>query len=137
MAKKETTSKSHRTLDALRRAIGTTDGTDCSAFWLWASNDGTAGATAAIGDGDRLASALLALLNRVGEGRAMPQEMMLTRAVLMAVAAADVRNDGHLLEVIRQHRDAILSGNLKVTNGYGEDLLDDNDNDNDNENGFS
>ena len=124
MAKKETTSKSHRTLDALRRAILTTDGTDCSAFWLWAMNDGSAGATAAIGDGDRLASALLALLNRVGEGRAMPQEMMLTRAVLMAVAAADVRNDGQLLEVIRQHRDAILSGNLKVTNGYGEDLLD-------------
>lgn len=135
MAKKETTTKAHRTLDALRRAIQTTDGTDCSAFWLWASNDGTAGATAAIGDGDRLASALLALLNRVGEGRAMPQEMMLTRAVLMAVAAADVRNDGQLLEVIRQHRDAILSGNLKVTNGYGEDLLDDNENENDN--GFS
>ena len=137
MAKKETTTKAHRTLDALRRAIGTTDGTDCSAFWLWATNDGSAGATAAIGDGDRLASALLALMNRVGEGRAMPQEMMLTRAVLMAVAAADVRNDGQLLEVIRQHRDAILSGNLKVTNGYGEDLLDDNENENDNENGFS
>ena len=83
--------KSNRTLDALRRAIGTTDGTDCSAFWLWASNDGSAGATAAIGDGDRLASALLALLNRVGEGRAMPQEMMLTRAVLMAVAPSVVR----------------------------------------------
>ena len=124
MAKKETTSKLHRTLDALRRAIGTTDGTDCSAFWLWAMNDGSAGATAAIGDGDRLASALLALLNRVGEGRAMPQEMMLTRAVLMAVAAADVRNDGQLLEVIRQHRDAILSGAVTLKNGYGEDLLD-------------
>lgn len=116
--------KTNRTLDALRRAIQTTDGTDCTAFWLWASNDGTMGATAAIGDGDRLASCLLALLNRVGEGRALPQEMMLTRAVLMAVAAADVRNDGQLLEVVRQHRDAILSGELKLTNGYGEDLLD-------------
>ena len=124
MAKKETTTKTHRTLDALRRAIETTDGTDCSAFWLWAMNDGSAGATAAIGDGDRMASALLALMNRVGEGRAMPQEMMLTRAVLMAVAAADVKNDGQLLEVIRQHRDAILSGEMKLTNGYGEDLLD-------------
>ena len=124
MAKEETTTKSHRALDALRRAIQTTDGTDCSAFWLWATNDGSAGATAAIGDGDRLASALLALLNRVGEGRAMPQEMMLTRAVLMAVAAADVRNDGQLLEVIRQHRDAILSGAVTLKNGYGEDLLD-------------
>ena len=124
MAKKETTTKTHRTLDALRRAIETTDGTDCSAFWLWAMNDGSAGATAAIGDGDRMASALLALMNRVGEGRAMPQEMMLTRAVLMAVAAADVKNGGQLLEVIRQHRDAILSGSLKLTNGYGEDLLD-------------
>ena len=124
MAKKETTSKSHRTLDALRRAIQTTDGTDCSAFWLWAANDGSAGATAAIGDGDRLASALLALMNRVGEGRALPQEMMLTRAILMAVAAADVKNDGQLLEVIRQHRDAILSGAVTVKNGYGENLLD-------------
>ena len=116
--------KTNRTLDSLRRAIKTTDGTDCTAFWLWASNDGMMGATAAIGDGDRLASTLLALLNRVGEGRAMPQEMMLTRAILMAVAAADVKNDGQLLEVIRQHRDAILSGSLKLTNGYGEDLLD-------------
>ena len=34
------------------------------------------------------------------------------RKVLMAVAAADVQNNGQLSEVIRQHRDAIESGTL-------------------------
>ena len=101
--------KTHPTLDALRRAIQTTDGSDATAFFLFATQDGTMGCSAFIGDGDRLAGALLALLNRVGEGRAMPQEMAMTRAVLMAVAAADVRNHGQLLDVIRQHRDAILA----------------------------
>lgn len=113
----------NNTLDALRRAMLTADGERESAFFLFATNDGAMGTTAAIGDGDMLASCLLALLNRVGEGSALPQEKMLTRAVLMAVAAADVKNDGQLLEVIRQNRDAILSGELKLTNGYGEDLL--------------
>ena len=115
--------KTHPTLDALRRAIQTTDGSDATAFFLFATQDGTMAASAFIGDGDRLAGALLALLNRVGEGRAMPQEMAMTRAVLMAVAAADVRNHGQLLDVIRQHREAILGGTLKLTNGDGEDLL--------------
>ena len=115
--------KTHPTLDALRQAIQTTDGSDATAFFLFATNDGTMGCSSFIGDGDRLAGALLALLNRVGEGRAMPQEMAMTRAVLMAVAAADVRNHGQLLDVIRQHREAILGGTLKLTNGDGEDLL--------------
>ena len=49
-------------------------------------------------------------LNHVGEGRATPAEMAITRAVLMAVAAADVQNKGFLQAAIDSHRDDLTAG---------------------------
>ena len=44
------------------------------------------------------------MLTPVGEGRATPAEMAITRAVLIAVAAADLRHKGQLLETIRMYQ---------------------------------
>ena len=57
-----------------------------------------------------LCSTLLCVLNHVGENRATPAEMAITRAVLMAVAAADVQHKGALQMAIDEHRDDITSG---------------------------
>ena len=101
-----------KVLTALRKAMATCNGVNDTVAMLYGANDSGAAASAFIGDGDVLASTLLCVLNHVGEGRATPAEMAITRAVLMAVAAADVQNKGQLSEVIRQHRDAIESGTL-------------------------
>ena len=101
-----------KVLTALRKAMATCNGVNDTVAMLYGANDSSAAASAFVGDGDVLASTLLCVLNHVGEGRATPAEMAITRAVLMAVAAADVQNNGALQEAIRQHREAIESGTL-------------------------
>lgn len=101
-----------KVLTALRKALATCNGVNDTVAMLYGANDSSAAASAFVGDGDVLASTLLCVLNHVGEQRATPAEMAITRAVLMAVAAADVQNKGQLSEVIKQHREAIESGTL-------------------------
>lgn len=112
-----------QTLAALRRALMTTDGQSDTACVIYGTNDRRMAATAFIGDGDMLAGALLAALNHVGEQRATPAEMAITRAVLMAVAAADVRNNGQLQAVIDQHRDDLLTHKVELTSQSGDDFF--------------
>lgn len=109
-----------KVLKAMVQALGTTDGTHDTVAVIYGSNDATCAASAFIGDGDVLASALLCVLDHVGEGRATPAEMAITRAVLMAVAAADLRTNGQLEAAIQQHRDAIQSGTIELRNHKGE-----------------
>ena len=101
-----------KVLKTLVKAMATCNGVNDTVAMLYGANDSSAAASAFVGDGDVLASTLLCVLNHVGEQRATPAEMAITRAVLMAVAAADVQNKGQLSEVIKQHRDAIESGAL-------------------------
>ena len=99
-----------KVLTALRKAMATCNGVNDTVAMLYGANDSSAAASAFVGDGDVLASTLLCVLNHVGEGRATPAEMAITRAVLMAVAAADVQNNGALQEAIDGHREDIMSG---------------------------
>jgi hypothetical protein len=99
---------------ALSRAMATCNGVNDTVAMLYGANDSSAAASAFIGDGDVLASTLLCVLNHVGDGRATPAEMAITRAVLMAVAAADVQNKGALQEAIDGHRENIKSGKVVV-----------------------
>jgi len=109
--------KEHKTLEALRRAMMTCNGTQDTACTLWGMNDHSAAASAFIGDGDVLAATLLTVLCHVGEQRATPAEMAITRAVLMAVAAADAEQHGQLTAAIDQHRRDIQEGRLTVRRG--------------------
>lgn len=101
-----------KVLKTLAKAMATCNGVNDTVAMLYGANDSGAAASAFVGDGDVLASTLLCVLNHVGEQRATPAEMAITRAVLMAVAAADVQNKGQLSEVIKQHCEAIESGTL-------------------------
>lgn len=101
-----------KVLTALRKAMATCNGVNDTVSMLYGANDSSAAASAFVGDGDVLASTLLCVLNHVDENRATPAEMAITRAVLMAVAAADVENKGQISDVIRHHREAIESGTL-------------------------
>lgn len=101
-----------KVLAALRKAMATCNGVNETVAMLYGANDSKAAASAFVGEGDVLASTLLCVLNHVGEGRATPSEMAITRAVLMAVAAADVQSKGALQEAINGHRDDLLSGRL-------------------------
>jgi hypothetical protein len=107
----------NKTLEALRRAMMTCNGTQDTACTLWGMNDHSSAAYAFIGDGDVLAATLATVLCHVGELRATPAEMAITRAVLMAVAAADVEQHGQLTDVIDQHRRDIQEGRLTVRRG--------------------
>lgn len=97
---------------ALSRAMATCNGANETAAILYGANDSTAAASSFVGDGDVLASTLLCVLNHVGEGRATPAEMAITRAVLMAVAAADIQNKGAVQAAIDGHRDDLASGRV-------------------------
>ena len=99
-----------KVLAALRKALATCNGANDTVAVLYGANDSSAAASAFVGDGDVLASTLLCVLNHVGEGRATPAEMAITRAVLMAVAAADVQNKGFLQAAIDGHRNDLLEG---------------------------
>jgi hypothetical protein len=101
-----------KVLTALRKAMATCNGVNDTVAMLYGANDSGAAASAFVGDGDVLASTLLCVLNHVGEGRATPAEMAITRAVLMAVAAADVQNKGFLQAAIDGHRDDITAGRV-------------------------
>lgn len=103
-----------KTLDALRKALQTCNGASDTVAVLYGVNDSSAAASAFVGDGDVLAATLLSVLSHVGEQRATPAEMAITRAVLMAVAAADVENKGALSAAIETHRSDITSGRLVV-----------------------
>lgn len=109
--------KEHKTLEALRRAMMTCNGVQDTVCTLWGMNDHSAAASAFIGDGDVLAATLLTVLTHVGELRATPAEMAITRAVLMAVAAADAEQHGQITAAIDQHRRDIQEGRLKVRRG--------------------
>ena len=109
--------KEHKTLEALRRAMMTCNGQQDTACTLWGMNDHSAAASAFIGDGNVLAATLLTVLCHVGEQRATPAEMAITRAVLMAVAAADAEQHGQLTAVIDQHRRDIQEGRLTIRRG--------------------
>lgn len=106
-----------KTLEALRKALQTCNGVSDTVAVLYGANDSSAAASAFIGDGDVLAATLLTVLNHVGENRATPAEMAITRAVLMAVAAADVESKGALSAAIETHRNDITSGRLVVRRG--------------------
>lgn len=97
-----------KVLKTLEKAMATCNGVNDTVAMLYGANDSSAAASAFVGDGDVLASTLLCVLNHVGDGRATPAEMAITRAVLMAVAAADVQNKGALQEVINGHRDVLI-----------------------------
>ena len=105
-----------KVLTALNKAMATCNGVNDTVAILYGANDLSAAASAFVGDGDVLASTLLCVLNHVGEQRATPAEMAITRAVLMAVAAADVQNNGALQETIDGHREDIKSGKVVVKN---------------------
>ena len=105
-----------KVLTALRKALATCNGVNDTVAVLYGANDNLASAAAFIGDGDVLCSTLLCVLNCVGEGCATPAEMAITRAVLMAVAAADVQNKGSLQEAIDGHREDIKSGKVVIKN---------------------
>lgn len=106
-----------KVLKTLEKAMATCNGVNDTVAMLYGANDSSAAASAFVGDGDVLASTLLCVLNHVGEQRATPAEMAITRAVLMAVAAADVQNKGALQEAINGHRDGINSGKVILTRG--------------------
>ena len=106
------TNKESNVLKTLAKAMATCNGVNDTVAMLYGANDSGAAASAFVGDGDVLCSTLLCVLNHVGEQRATPAEMAITRAVLMAVAAADLQNKGQLSEVIKQHRDAIERGTI-------------------------
>ena len=103
-----------KVLKTLAKAMATCNGVNDTVAMLYGANDSSAAASAFVGDGDVLASTLLCVLNHVGEGRATPAEMTITRAVLMAVAAADVQNKGALQEAIAGHRDNLTSGRVTL-----------------------
>ena len=109
-----------KVLTALRKAMATCNGVSDTVAVLYGANDSTAAASAFVGDGDVLASTLLCVLNHVGEWRATPAEMAITRAVLMAVAAADVQNKGFVQAAIDGHRDDLTQGRL-VLRKFGEE----------------
>ena len=106
-----------KVLKTLEKAMATCNGVNDTVAMLYGANDSSAAASAFVGDGDVLASTLLCVLNHVGEQRATPAEMAITRAVLMAVAAADVQNKGALQEAINGHREDIKAGKLILTRG--------------------
>ena len=106
-----------KTLEALRKALQTCNGVNDTVAVLYGANDSSAAASAFIGDSDVLAATLLTVLSHVGENRATPAEMAITRAVLMAVAAADAENKGALSAAIENHRNDITSGRLVVRRG--------------------
>ena len=105
-----------KVLTTLNKAMATCNGVNDTVAMLYGANDSSAAASAFIGDGDVLASTLLCVLNHVGEQRATPAEMAITRAVLMAVAAADMENKGALQEAINGHREDIKSGKVVIKN---------------------
>lgn len=109
--------KEHKTLEALRRAMMTCNGQQDTVCTLWGMNDHTATAGAFVGDGDVLAAALLNVLIHVGEQRATPAEMAITRAVLIAVAAANAEQHGQLTDAIDQYHRDIQEGRLTVRRG--------------------
>lgn len=105
-----------KVLKTLAKAMATCNGMTDTVAVLYGANDQLVSALAFVGDGDVLASTLLCVLNHVGEGRATTAEMAITRAVLMAVAAADVQNKGALQEAINGHRENIKAGKVIVKN---------------------
>ena len=99
-----------KVLTTLRKAMATCNGVNDTVAMLYGANDSSAAASGFVGDGDVLCSTLLCVLNHVGENRATPAEMAITRAVLMAVAAADVQHNGALQVALDGYREDIMSG---------------------------
>ena len=71
-----------KVLTTLRKAMATCNGVNETVAMLYGANDSSAAASGFVGNGDVLCSTLLCVLNHVGEDRATPAEMAITRASL-------------------------------------------------------
>ena len=96
-----------KTLDNLHKALAKVNGYKESVAVIYCDNEEKTYQAGFVGDTDATCAGIQCLLDHVGEMRATPGEAAIARAIIVAVAATDIRQHGAILEAIKQHRDQI------------------------------
>ena len=98
----------NKTLAALRQALARVNGERETAAAIYCTNDVMKTMSAFVGDSDVMGAGLTVMLDHVGENRADPAEMALTRAVLVGIALADIHQHGQIMEAIATNRQRLM-----------------------------
>ena len=99
----------NKKLQALRDALAKCNGVGESVALIYCDNNMDMSCEAFVGDSGKMAQAIRLMLDRVGEGRALPSECAITFAMLWGIAQADLTHGGSITQAIEEHKQQILA----------------------------
>jgi len=94
----------NKTIEALTKAMAKVNGMEETVMFIYCHNKQQTTTSAFVGETESLTCGLQVIFDHIAEQRAHPGEMAITRSILEAVAAADLRHKGQLLETIRMYQ---------------------------------
>ena len=94
----------NKTIEALTKAMAKVSGMEETVMLVYCHNKQQTTTSAFVGETESLTCGLQVIFDHIAEQRAHPGEMAITRSILEAVAAADLRHKGQLLETIRMYQ---------------------------------
>lgn len=100
-----TTTTENKTVERLQKAMRGISGTEETVAIVYCHNRQQVTTSSFVGRTDALACGFRVIFDHIAEQRAQPGEMAICRALLEAVAAADLRHKGQLTETIRMYQD--------------------------------
>ena len=98
-------SKEHKTLKRLQEALATTSGMDETVAVIYCDNDNQMYTSAFVGESAALCASINCLLDKIGEGRALPSEVAIAGSMLRAIAASDLSHNGAIIDAINGYKE--------------------------------
>lgn len=95
----------NKTVERLQKAMRGISGTEETVALVYCHNQQQVSTSAFVGTTDALTCGFQVIFDHIAEQRAQPGEVAICRALLEAVAAADLRHKGQLTETIRMYQD--------------------------------
>ena len=98
-------SKEHNTLKRLQEALKTTSGLDETVAVIYCDNDNQMYTSAFVGESAALCASIRCLLDKIGEGHALPSEVAIAGSMLRAIAASDLTHYGAIIDAIDGYKE--------------------------------
>ena len=110
----------NKTIEALTKAMAKVSGMEETVMLVYCHNKQQTTTSAFVGETESLTCGLQVIFDHIAEQRAHPGEMAITRSILEAVAAADLRHKGQLTDTIRMYKDQMQPQQTEVKPGNKE-----------------
>ena len=107
----------NKTLKVLRDALAKCRGEKETVALIYCDNDELVSTEAFLGDSEKCAAAIHAMLDRIGEGRATPSECAIAYAMFWGMASADLAHGNAVTAAIQDYKKQIQKERTAKTKG--------------------